>query len=210
VTYYVPGLGEKDPDKTIRSLMQVHENTATNATDITALQTAAAGYVVGPASATDNGFVKYDGTTGKLVKDHAATIALASEVTGTLPVANGGTNYTGGAWTTFAPTPTPGAGAFTTVSAAGAFLTIGKLVHFCLTITITAVGTASGAITCALPTGTTARASMLPVGETAVAGTSGVARIASGATTMLIVRYDAGSLIGNGHVLSMGGIYEIT
>lgn len=34
MTYYVPGLGEKDPDKTIRSLMQAHENTATNTTDI--------------------------------------------------------------------------------------------------------------------------------------------------------------------------------
>ena len=36
MTYYVPGLGEKDQDKTIRSLMQVHENTATNTTNITA------------------------------------------------------------------------------------------------------------------------------------------------------------------------------
>jgi hypothetical protein len=88
VSYYVPGLGEKDTDKTIRSLMQAHENTATNAADIAALQAAAAGYVVGPASSTNNGFVKFDGTTGKLVKDHAATIALASEVSGNLPVAN--------------------------------------------------------------------------------------------------------------------------
>lgn len=32
--YYVPGLGEKDPDKTIRSLMQAHEKTATNTTNI--------------------------------------------------------------------------------------------------------------------------------------------------------------------------------
>lgn len=77
--YYVPGLGEKDPDKTIRSLMQAHEN-------IAALEDA--GYVVGPASATSNGFAVYDGTTGKLVKDHAATIALGSEVSGNLPVAN--------------------------------------------------------------------------------------------------------------------------
>lgn len=34
MTYYVPGLGEKDPDKTIRSLMQAHEKTATNTDDI--------------------------------------------------------------------------------------------------------------------------------------------------------------------------------
>lgn len=35
MTYYVPGLGEKDPDKIIRSLMQAHEKTAANTTDIT-------------------------------------------------------------------------------------------------------------------------------------------------------------------------------
>ena len=34
-----------------------------------------AGDVVGPASSTDNGFAKFDGTTGKLIKDSAATIS---------------------------------------------------------------------------------------------------------------------------------------
>lgn len=217
MTYYAPGTEEKDPKKVIMSLQQAHEKTATNTTDIAtntadiaALQTAAADYVVGPASATANGFAVYNGTTGKLIKDHAATIALGSEVSGTLPVANGGTNYTGGAWTTYTPTPTAGSGSFTTVSAAGAYLTIGKLVHFCLTITITTAGTAAGAVICAIPTGSPARPSMLAVGETAVAGTSGVARISTGSSNMLIVRYDAGTLIASGHVLSMGGIYEIS
>lgn len=81
MTYYVPGLGDKDPDKTIRSLMQAHEKTATNATDIAtntaniATNTAAiaainaAGYVVGPASATDNALARFDSTTGKLVQN---------------------------------------------------------------------------------------------------------------------------------------------
>jgi hypothetical protein len=55
------------------------------------------GDVVGPASATANGFAVYNGTTGKLIKDHAATIALASEVSGALPIANGGTGGTSGA-----------------------------------------------------------------------------------------------------------------
>lgn len=40
------------------------------------------GDVVGPASATDNGFVKFDGTTGKLVKNSAVTVAIATEVSG--------------------------------------------------------------------------------------------------------------------------------
>lgn len=80
-SYYVPGLGEKDTDKIIRSLMQAHEN-------VSALQDASADYVVGPASSTDSGFAKFDGTTGKLLKDHAATVALGSEVSGNLPVGN--------------------------------------------------------------------------------------------------------------------------
>jgi hypothetical protein len=40
------------------------------------------GAVVGPASATNNGFVRFDGTTGKLVKDSAAVVAAADGGTG--------------------------------------------------------------------------------------------------------------------------------
>ena len=53
-----------------------------------AVSASGSGDVVGPASATANGFAVYDGITGKLIKDHAATINLASEVSGNLPVAN--------------------------------------------------------------------------------------------------------------------------
>lgn len=63
------------------------------------------GDVVGPASATDNAVVRYDGTTGKLVQNSAATIAdttgditagkynglTISSTTGTLTVSNGKT-----------------------------------------------------------------------------------------------------------------------
>lgn len=79
MVYYVPGTEETDPKKIIMSLQQVHEKAAS---------LEGAGYVVGPASATNNGFAVYDGTTGKLIKNHAATIALGSEVSGNLPVAN--------------------------------------------------------------------------------------------------------------------------
>lgn len=52
------------------------------------------GNVVGPVGSTNNGFAKFDGTTGRLLKDHAATIALGTEVSGTLPLASGGTGGT--------------------------------------------------------------------------------------------------------------------
>lgn len=41
-----------------------------------------AGDVVGPASSTNNGFAKFDGTTGKLLKNSAATIAISDGGTG--------------------------------------------------------------------------------------------------------------------------------
>ncbi len=40
------------------------------------------GNVVGPTSATDSGFAQYDGTTGQLIKNHAASVAIATEVSG--------------------------------------------------------------------------------------------------------------------------------
>jgi hypothetical protein len=43
---------------------------------------AGTGDVVGPAAATNNGFVKFNGTTGKLLKDSAATISVADGGTG--------------------------------------------------------------------------------------------------------------------------------
>lgn len=43
---------------------------------------AGTGDVVGPASATNNGFAKFNGTTGKLLKDSAAVIAVADGGTG--------------------------------------------------------------------------------------------------------------------------------
>jgi hypothetical protein len=113
---------------------------------------AGAGDVVGPGSATADGFAVFSGTTGKLIKNHAATIALASEVSGTLPVANGGTGDTGTAWTTYSPTVTSGTGTLTTVSATSArYKTYGKTVHFAVTILLTTNGTGATDLRFTLP-----------------------------------------------------------
>jgi hypothetical protein len=218
---YVPGTTEQDMSKVIMSqqLVASHTSTntdniatntaniATNTSAITALQSA--GYVVGPGSATNNGFAVYDGTTGKLIKDHAATIALASEVSGTLPVANGGTNYTGGAWTTYTPTVTALSGTYTTVSASGSYLVIGKLVHFTCTITQTAIGTASGSIALPLPTGTTAREASC-IGMVHNLGKSVGYRLTNASTSGNIAFYDNTSCIANGNTVVVTGIYEQT
>lgn len=70
----------------------------------------ATGDVVGPASVVNNQLVLFDGTTGKLIKASvgngvvkistgavtSGNVSLTSEVTGTLPLASGGTGVTSG------------------------------------------------------------------------------------------------------------------
>lgn len=107
MTYYVPGLGEKDPDKVIRSLMQAHENVATNTSNITTntaniatntaniatLTSNGATYVVGPASSTDNALARFDATTGKLIQNSDVTLGDSDgKLTRTAGVSLSGTN----------------------------------------------------------------------------------------------------------------------
>jgi hypothetical protein len=83
VTYYVPGLGEKDTDKIIRSLMQAHEKVADIEAD----------YVVGPASATDLALVRFDAATGKLVQNSEITLGdTDGKMTRTAGISLSGTN----------------------------------------------------------------------------------------------------------------------
>jgi hypothetical protein len=46
------------------------------------IQTNLDGAVIGPASATDGGFARFDGATGKLIKNSAATVSISTEVSG--------------------------------------------------------------------------------------------------------------------------------
>jgi len=118
---------------------------------------AGGGDVVGPASATANGFAVFNGTTGKLIKDHAATIALGSEVSGTLPVANGGTGDTGTSWTTYTPTVAPASGSYTTFIVSGRYKQIGKTVFVSVNLNVTSLGTAGGgSVNVSLPVSTAA------------------------------------------------------
>ncbi|ETR76451.1 hypothetical protein X566_17635 [Afipia sp. P52-10] len=50
--------------------------------------------LIGHAGAKNNGFSRFDGTSGKLLKNRAETVALGSEASGVLPVANGGSGVT--------------------------------------------------------------------------------------------------------------------
>lgn len=195
---YVPGTQERDLTKIVMSLQQVGPRLDTAVSDI-------ASRVVGPGSATNNGFAVYDGTTGKLIKDHAATIALASEVSGTLPVANGGTGDTGTAWTSYTPTVTASSGTFTTVSATGRWKSIGKTVFVKIAITITTVGTASGIVAATLPN-TSADA----YNFSGNSGSGFQLTVNTVSNQAYFTKYDGTSVISAGATLYGSGVYEST
>lgn len=75
-----------------------------------------------------------------------------------VPVAVGGTGDTGSAWTSYTPTVTATTGTFTSVSATGAYKTIGRTMFIRFTVTITTIGTAAGRMLVTLPSGSFAAA----------------------------------------------------
>lgn len=76
-------------------------------------------------------------------------LATGTGVTGTLPVANGGTGDTGTAWTAYTLAPTCGTATFTINSARQK--TMGKTVWFNIDLTITAIGSCTTLLTINLP-----------------------------------------------------------
>jgi hypothetical protein len=150
----------------------------------------------------------------------ALDTATANITTNTTNIATNATNITAlqtkttgyeAAWTAWAPTVTPGSGTFTTVSASGAYLVIGKLVHFTVTITITNAGTAAGTMSIPLPTGTAKREAVVFVSGTVTTGNVGYGRILTGATAITaILKYDNLTYIGTGNVVTLTGFYEQT
>lgn len=165
-------------------------------------------------------------TLAKLAKDTNATrylsnkggsnapqwsqVTLTDGVTGTLPIASGGTNDTGTAWTSYSPTVTTGSGTFTTTSTEGHYKTLGKTVWFRAMLTITTNGTAAGLIQLTLPFTAAAHQFSLCGAETATVGYALEVNIPSSGTTCHIRRYDADTTAyhANGVVLVVGGVYE--
>lgn len=137
-------------------------------------------------------------------------IGLTTHVSGTLPIANGGTNDTGTAWTTYTPTITTGSGSFTTATASGRSKTLGKTVWVEMSLTITTNGTAGGLITLSLPFTAVAAQFSLAGAETATVGYALSVIIPSSGTTAQIRRYDADTAAyhANGVVLVVSGVYE--
>ena len=119
-----------------------------------------------------------------------------------LPVAFGGTGDNGSAWTAYSPTVTAGSGAFTTVSAAGRYKTIGKTVH--VEVTITTIGTAATSMLFTLPLASQSGAVLSGINASTGATVSGLV----GASGVVVFRYDGAFPAAAGNQFTLSGVYE--
>jgi len=121
-----------------------------------------------------------------------------------------GTTLVTGAWTSFTPTITAVTGTFTTVSATGYWIQIGKIVHMSFIITITTNGTAAGGVIMTLPTNSKGYGRGFVIGrEDAATGKMFTGVYGGGAGTDVSL-YDYANAYpgGTGYVLVGGGTYE--
>jgi hypothetical protein len=140
------------------------------------------------------------------------TTGTASNVTGTVAVANGGTGDTGTAWSTYTPTITTGAGTITTLgTVTGRYKTIGKTMFIEADIAITTNGTAANSVLFSLPGGATVGAGICIMAGREIASTGnmvqGIAN-ASG-TTVEVFTYSNAYPGGDGRRIVISGVIEI-
>ena len=115
------------------------------------------------------------------------------------------------AWTSYTPTIAANAGTFTTVSATGSYLAIGKTVFVRIRITITTNGTASSSVTATLPVNCAATPAVCVLSGRA-GGVSGYLLQGlisfSTPTIVRIFNYDNTYPGADGEILSVSGVYE--
>lgn len=113
-----------------------------------------------------------------------------------------------GAWTSWTPTVTAGSGTFTSVSGSGKYTQIGKTVIWRVDITITTVGTASGAVLFTIPVTSAVSVGMIGSGrEDALSGKALTCKLTTTSQASSL-NYDNTSPIGAGSILRLSGQYE--
>lgn len=144
------------------------------------------------------------------------TTAVTNTATNTTNIATNTTNIATNtasiaaheaAWTAYTPTVSALAGTYTTSSASGKYLAIGKTVHLSVTVTITTVGTGTFP-QFTLPVAPSAIAAVVIHGwESGITAKSVYARGTSG-SVVIASFYDATNPAASGAVLKLSGIYE--
>lgn len=112
------------------------------------------------------------------------------------------------AYTPYTPTITAGSGTFTTVSATGRYKKRGRTVWIEITVTITTVGTAAGAVIATLPVIAGNGAYVLAGRETAAVNTALTGLIAAAGSTVSILEYDGTTIAASSRTLVISGSYE--
>jgi hypothetical protein len=111
-------------------------------------------------------------------------------------------------WIAYTPTITANSGTFTSVSATGRSLKVGKTVHFAIVVTITTNGTAAGDVRATLPAGVIASGGMACGRADGVSGKQLQGLLVGGTSQLRITNYDNSYPGANGEVLRVAGTYE--
>jgi hypothetical protein len=133
------------------------------------------------------------------------TITDAGVVDAPVSLSIGGSDVSG-AWASFTPSYSCGAGSITTATASGRYKTIGKVTHIYLSLVITTLGTCATSITLGLPTAA--------VGNGVLAGRdSSTGKMLSGSlsgSNAIVVDYSNGFPFLSGTTVTLSGTYERT
>lgn len=168
---------------------------------------AGAAITVGTIAAADlpgsfNGFANPSASAGATAVNGSAATAMRSD---------GAPAVAFGAFTTYTPTIAAVAGTFTTATAAGHYLLLGKLLILTLTATITTVGSGTGGFTLTLPASLTALTNQSAFGSELVITAKAVRGfILASAGTIKFAYYDNSDPDASSAVFAMTAILEVT
>jgi hypothetical protein len=134
------------------------------------------------------------------------TVSLTTDVTGILPVANGGTGNSGGAWTSYSVTPVCGTATFTTV--VSSYQQIGKTVNVQFEFQLNAIGSCTNSFTVNLPVASGAGGSINGAEYQAAGLPFACAWAGSGVATVTCRQSNFPSSIAAGAKWSASGVYQ--